>query len=342
MLLNLITLGIYRFWGKTRLRDYIWSHLRFHDENFEYSGTGKELFFGFLFALAVLTPIVIGFSFIGLAVPDPTVQVLFAFLQGLFFLFLFQFAIYRARRYRMSRTQWRGIRAGQVGAATRYAFKAMGYMLLTALTLGLAYPWMHTALERYKVENTQFGDRPFSFEGAGKALFPTWFVCWVLMAPTLGLSYFWYRAAAFRYFTGCTRYEGLKFDSDITGGQIFRVYFILGLYAFALLMAVGILTVFPVTLLGANAEGFDAFMQDPEANPGVYLAFIAVAGIGVLAAMAAFPVLIVLFLTQRMIALHCHSVSVTGDIDFDAIRQSALAAPTRGEGFADALDVGGV
>ena len=31
----------------------------------------------------------------------------------------------------------------------------------------------------------------------------------------------------------------------------------------------------------------------------------------------------------------------TGDIDFDAIRQSALAAPTRGEGFADALDVGG-
>ena len=121
MLLNLITLGIYRFWGKTRIRDYIWSHLRFQDENFEYSGTGKELLIGFLVALAVLAPVVIGFSVLGVAIPDPTAQVLFALIQAILFVFLFQFAIYRARRYRMSRTQWRGIRAGQDGAATRYA-----------------------------------------------------------------------------------------------------------------------------------------------------------------------------------------------------------------------------
>ena len=47
-------------------------------------------------------------------------------------------------------------------------------MVLTGVTLGLMYPWMHTALERYKVENTQFGDRPFTFDGAARNLFLPW------------------------------------------------------------------------------------------------------------------------------------------------------------------------
>lgn len=342
MLLNLVTLWFYRFWGKTRIRDYIWSHLRFQDENFEYSGTGKELFIGFLIALAVLAPVVIGFSVLGVALPSPTAQGVFTLIQVILFVFLVQFAIYRARRYRMSRTQWRGIRAGQDGAATRYALKAMGYMLLTALTLGLAYPWMHTALERYKVENTLFGDRPFSFDGAGKKLFPIWFVCWILLAPTLGISFFWYRAAAFRYFTGSTRYEGLRFASDITGGQIFKIYFILSLLGISLWIVVGVLIVILTALLGGNMEDIVVFMQDPTASSGSFIAAMVVATLGVLVVMAAGAVLTVLFLTQRMIAVHSHSLTITGDIDFDAIRQSALAAPTRGEGFADALDVGGI
>ena len=342
ILLNVLTLGFYRFWGKTRVRDYIWSHLRFQDENFEYSGTGKELFFGFLVALAALAPVIIGFSVLTVAVPNPAAQGLFALIQAILFVFLFQFAIYRARRYRMSRTQWRGIRAGQDGAATHYALKAMAYMVLTGVTLGLMYPWMHTALERYKVENTQFGDRPFTFDGAARNLFLPWLGCWILLLPTSGLSYLWYRAASFRYFTRCTRYEGLRFESDLTGGQIFIVYCMLSLIGFGLLMGAGVVIIAPISALGAGMEDFGALMQGPADNPGLFISIIVVMVLGVLAAMAAYAVLLVLFLTQRMIALHCHSLSITGDIDFDAIRQSALAAPSRGEGFADALDVGGV
>jgi len=44
ILLGVITLGIYRFWGKTRIRKYIWSRSSFRGEHFEYSGTGGELF----------------------------------------------------------------------------------------------------------------------------------------------------------------------------------------------------------------------------------------------------------------------------------------------------------
>jgi len=52
--LTLITLGVYRFWGKTRIRKYIWSSTHVGEDNFEYTGTGLEKFLGFLIAVVVL------------------------------------------------------------------------------------------------------------------------------------------------------------------------------------------------------------------------------------------------------------------------------------------------
>ena len=56
-ILTVITLGFYRFWAKTRIRKYIWSNQSLFGEPLEYTGTGKELFLGFLIVLAVLVPL---------------------------------------------------------------------------------------------------------------------------------------------------------------------------------------------------------------------------------------------------------------------------------------------
>lgn len=65
LLMNIITLGIYNFLGKTRLRKYVTGSFSLHDDRFEYTGTGKELFFGFLkaipFFLAMYLPFLVGF-----------------------------------------------------------------------------------------------------------------------------------------------------------------------------------------------------------------------------------------------------------------------------------------
>src|SRR6266511_2976791 len=58
LLLNFITLTIYRFWGKTNIRRYAWSHTSLQGQRFEYTGRGGELFVGFL--------IVIGFYVFGI------------------------------------------------------------------------------------------------------------------------------------------------------------------------------------------------------------------------------------------------------------------------------------
>ncbi|MCY4396908.1 MAG: DUF898 family protein, partial [Rhodospirillaceae bacterium] len=48
--LSILTLGIYRFWGRTRIRRYVWSQTSLLGEPLEYTGRGIELFLGFLFA----------------------------------------------------------------------------------------------------------------------------------------------------------------------------------------------------------------------------------------------------------------------------------------------------
>ena len=47
-LLRILTLGVYHFWGKTEVRQRIWSAVRIDGEPLEYRGTGGELFRGFL------------------------------------------------------------------------------------------------------------------------------------------------------------------------------------------------------------------------------------------------------------------------------------------------------
>lgn len=56
-LLTILTFGLYRFWAKTWIRRYFWNNVRIAGDAVEYVGQGKELFVGFLIALAVLFPL---------------------------------------------------------------------------------------------------------------------------------------------------------------------------------------------------------------------------------------------------------------------------------------------
>ena len=179
--LTLITIGIYRFWAATRLRRYLWSNIQIAGDGLEYTGTGRELFLGFLVALAVLLPLSIVYIVAyRLALGNPALA---GALQATYVIALFVFlqvALFRSRRYRLSRTLWRGIRAGQTGSTWHYLGLYLGYGLLTVVTLGLALPWANVALERYKLNHTWFGDREMQVEVRGSGLFLRWLLVLVL------------------------------------------------------------------------------------------------------------------------------------------------------------------
>ena len=177
--LLMLTLGIYRFWLTTDVRRYLWSNTELAGDSFEYSGTARELLLGFLIAIAVLVPLYIAFFLLALAVGSAG-EALSGPIAFLVLTLLGHYAVYRARRYRLTRTIYRGVRFHQTGSAWRYAVCALIWWTLIVLTLGLAYPFAQARLERFKMRNTHFGNLPGRFEGSGLQLLLRGFVLWFL------------------------------------------------------------------------------------------------------------------------------------------------------------------
>jgi uncharacterized membrane protein YjgN (DUF898 family) len=182
--LLLFTLGIYRFWLATDQRRFLWGNTEIAGDALEYTGTARELLIGFLVALAVLVPIYALFFLATLEVGllGPLASVL-----GFLLLMLFgHFAIYRARRYRLTRTVFRGVRLHQTGSAWLYAAYSMFWWVLILATFGLAYPWAQANLERYKMGHTRYGSLRGRFAGSGTRLFFRGFLMWlVVIGPLL-------------------------------------------------------------------------------------------------------------------------------------------------------------
>src|ERR1700687_5266656 len=103
--LELITVGFYRFWLATDIRRHLWSNTLIDGDAAEYTGRGRELLIGFLFALAILVPVYLVYFIVGLEVER--FRAFASFPLFLFFYLFGQFAIYRARRYRLTRPVWR-------------------------------------------------------------------------------------------------------------------------------------------------------------------------------------------------------------------------------------------
>ena len=194
LLLGILTLGIYRFWGKTRIRKYIWSRASFRGERFEYSGTGLELFIGFLFALLIFGPPFFGFyAWIYFDPPpqnpDPTNPVHFQRLMEIYAVaivlvivtfYFMHVATFAAYRYRLSRTQWRGIRGSVSGSAWTYGFLGFGLSMLNGISLGWTKPWADTVLLKYRLNQTTIGSAPLVCNIEAGKLYPSFALAWIV------------------------------------------------------------------------------------------------------------------------------------------------------------------
>lgn len=191
VLLSLVTFGIYRFWYITELRRFFWNRTIVDSSPGEYTGRGMELFLGFLVALAILIPLYVVLFGAGFAVPA-----IAPYASVLSFLALFvlgQYAIYRGRRYRATRTLWRGIRLAQDGSGFVYAGRAICWWLLTILTLGLAFPYMRASLERYRLRHTLIGESRLESTARGAMVLMPWLLLYaVAFLPIIlaGLAFF--------------------------------------------------------------------------------------------------------------------------------------------------------
>src|SRR5437899_4021559 len=220
ILLTLVTLGFYRFWGKVKIRRYILSQTGFEGDRFGYHGTGKELLLGFVKALLFVGLPIAALSWAGQLTEDTLIQVGARLLtSSLVFIFI-PIAVVGARRYRLSRTSWRGIRFSFRGKAWVFVKIFIVASLLSALTLTLYYPFFQTRQQEFMVSNSCFGRRQFRFDGRGRDLLGAYVVALLLLVPTLGIYLFWFHARKTRYFWAHTYFEAARIRSTMTAGRL--------------------------------------------------------------------------------------------------------------------------
>ena len=337
-LLNIITLTLWRFWGRTRVRRYLWSTTTVNGTPLEYTGSGWELFRSFIVVmLFVLLPIY-AVMFAGQLLLPPEQFMLYFGLAYIPIILLFSWllgvAVWVARRYRLSRTTWRGIRLGQSGSANRYAWASVGYSILTSLTLGWFAPAAEMRLTRMLWADTFYGDRRFSVPQGDEGL----------AGPTYGAFALAWISGLLGYFAFIAVYMVLVWDTIEAGGQPdFDIVLIVKIYA-ALLVYMIIVGVFSLpyaaALLRRKAQivSFEGVRFTIRANTfslgWVYaLNFVIIAGtLGL-----GLPIA-----QMRLWRYIFKRLEAEGEIDIASIRQNADKGPKSGEGLADAFDIGNV
>lgn len=269
--LSAITLGIYSFWFRVKLRNYFHQNTEFAGDRFAYSGTAVELIIGTVKAMVVLAVAVGVYLGLGYAI-HPAVATIFLLVV---FALLTPVVTIGAMRYRLARTSWRGIRFSFRGRVSDYVKVFLPGWFFTLITGGLYGPWFYMRTREYRLNHTYFGNKPLHFDGRGlegEMLFKG-IIASLLWPFTLGLSLVWNMAWIQREVWRRTSFQSAGFQSTVTGGALFKHYLVNGL-----LLVVTLGLAFPWVRVRnqrffcehLSLEGvldFDAIIQDAQSAP---------------------------------------------------------------------------
>lgn len=331
LLLTIVTLGIYRFWAKARERQYFWSRTRLWDDQLEWTGTGMEMFLGFLIVFLALIPVIglvwlAAFLFTGNDLAKLLGSLLLLAVYGGLF-YLTGVASLRALRYRLSRTYWHGIRGGSDDGGWGYGVEYMWRTLATVFSLFLAYPWAQTRLWNARFNKMSFGQHRFEADATAGGLFGRWLLVYAVLFGTFAVL-----------FGVAVSVEGAN-PEEIAGSAGVGLIFILAFLALYIVLPLVALAYFAAYYRRvAQATSIVGLRFRFRAGTADWLLLflghvglvIATLGVGAL------------FISYRNYSFAVRHLDLEGDVDIAALTQSATRAPTDAEGLADAFDIGAI
>jgi uncharacterized membrane protein YjgN (DUF898 family) len=338
ILLIVVTLGIYWFWARSEYRRRMWQMVRVNGEPLEYTGTGWELFVGYLkiFFFILLPAIAVIVATQLLLGPKSPVTVLLILVLYMAFIVLFFAGIYRANRYILTRTRWRGIAFGLDKGALGYAWLSIWSGALTGLTLFWLYPWRAAALRRRLTNAMRFGSLPLRFEGSSGPIYGPFTLVWLILIPGFaGLSVIFQSImqAAIRAEGGqSAEFAAAKVAAAQFGPAIYGAFILVALPL--LIVALSWLEVRKLNVF-AKATKASGLTGDLEAHAGSYIwlivsnALIVLFSLGILRPVAQARRLE--YLTSRF--------SFTGSADLNEVLRAREEAGTEGAGMEAAFSI---
>ncbi len=332
--LRILTLGFYNFWGKTEVRKRIWSAVRIDGEPLHYSGTGKELFLGFLIVFFLIVLPILLLSVTVAVAFSPESGVFDAYQVALYAVvfFLTGFAIYRAQRYRLSRTTWRAIRASLAGTASNYARLYFLTGLLVPLTLGWIIPWRSTRLQALMVGDMRFGDRPFRFTARSGPLYASFAFLWFGTTVVVILAALAIHGVMLEEMANVETWAGGEFRPSAAG--------------LGKMIAVAALAYILYAIVSAwyRARQINHFAAHTHFDAATFASSVTGGGLMWIAVSNILIVILSLGLLgpiaqARSTRYLVERLRIEGPVRLEQISQSADHGPRRGEGLAQAFDV---
>ncbi|MDO7844494.1 YjgN family protein [Sphingomonas immobilis] len=346
LLLCVVTLGVYLFWARTRERRYLWSRTRFIDDRLEWTGTGLELFIGYVFALVLFA---IPFSLINFIALNGAMMrgheglaALIGFVMYLFLISLTGVAIFRALRYRLSRTLWHGIRGGSDAFGLAFGFSYLWKTVLGSFALGLLIPWSMTSLWNERWGRMSFGPHRFHAEARAGSIFLKFLLFY--LAPIIAFFVIAILFAIFGVFAamlggfpqggsegGGAPPEGFMVILFAIGAAAYLLFFVvLGVVALVYYSAYFSEAVGKLTL-GELQFAFTATTKDwIRLFLGNFLLVICTLGVGQV------------FVGYRNWTFFIRHMHAYGEMNLDTLTQSTTREPGQGEGLLDAFDIGAI
>jgi uncharacterized membrane protein YjgN (DUF898 family) len=337
-LLTLVTLGFYRFWATARTRRYLWSRTLLLGEPLEWTGSGRELFKGFAFAMLITAlPFFIvqyGFSIL-LAAGFPVTGAILNALAFAAILYLGGVARFRALRYRLARTLWRGIHGGSADRGFSHGLAYLWRTVLGYVTLGLLVPWSMMSLWNRQINRMSFGSARFDGTGGARPIFVCFLPYYAIPFLLLAVFYVIYASYSFALPTTIPHAQIFLYNDLPIWVRLAAVTIVLlgcailiGLITFVYRAAFTKEAIEHLTLDDLSF-GFDADTDDwlrLFLGDAALLAITLGLGYG--------------FIAYRHWHFYARHMRVHGNVAAERLTQSSLAAPGQGEGLADAFDVG--
>ncbi|MGI9464455.1 MAG: DUF898 family protein [Aestuariivirgaceae bacterium] len=279
--------------------------------------------------------------------PESAITLSANLLLYLIIFMLWGMAIYRARRYRLSRTLWRGVRGSLSGSSMSFSMLFFGAMLLRGLTLGWSTPAMNLNIQERMIGDMSFGNRSFLFAGPAGPLYKRFALCWFLTPVVLALAV----VLVTVIFTGTTSFsfdelgtlfgnwaEQVESDSTSDSKSAWVPIAAMFMFFFAIYVTYAVLWTFYIAremVVFASYTTFDkaGFRLDATVGSliGLWLGNLAIMiftlGIGQ-------P-----YVLQRLVRYLCDRLSVEGTVNLAAISQSTATMDKRGEGLVEAFDI---
>jgi len=251
-----------------------------------------------------------------------------------------------------------------------YVWRAFVHWLVTILTLGILWPRMTFALEKYRTDRTFYGDHRFEQTGRWIGLIGAmkhvylaaaligagtlaavlseelvWLVAAAMGGIWLALGLAYWKAESFRRLTEGKRLGAMGFRCRPRPGTIFGIYLggslaISGIFAVVLLIVMAALGL----VLGAvfASVDLDAGFDSPEDLAGLPAWLFSLVGIAVyFLVFLLWGALRHVFITMPIARHFAEVTTITGAEGLAGVKQRERDEFAEAEGFADALPLGG-